>query len=96
MDSNLKNQVKGIFNAWLTTEDRVERNKLSAEISKFLIGDICIKHDDIDDMADIIVELNKLIIHCRPIYQRVIPLLGIEDNDFKEKSLKIIRGEEDV
>lgn len=97
MNKNLENQLIGLWNAWLNEDhETLNKNKLAAEIAKFLLVDVSIdtmtntkSDDEMDDVVDILVECNVSAAKLLQMYQSVQPLVVNESKEFQDKVSKI-------
>jgi len=93
MDNNIKNQVKGLWEVWLNTpENSIEKDKISAELAKFIICDIDLDNisqieteNGLDNIVDVIVECNAATEQILQLYQTVFPLIINESIEFQDK-----------
>lgn len=93
MDTNLKNQIDGLWKTWDNTSDEtMEKDKISAEIAKFLIQDINLEkiakietEDELDEIVDIAVECNATSEKLLLFYQTIFPKVVDEADSFKDK-----------
>ncbi len=93
MNESLKHQVNGLWKIWNEEKDNsIEKDKLSAELAKFIIDDINLENisnieteDELDDIIDIVVECNNTSLKLLKFYQTVFPAISDEDDEFKDK-----------
>ena len=93
VDNNLKNQIKGLWEIWLEKDQpSLEKDKLAAEIAKFLIADFNLENfsdiatqDQLDDIVDVIVECNATSTQMLQFYQAVLPIIKDESDEFQNK-----------